>query len=196
MRRLKYWLARARYSGTLLWLPVTLLLVPIGHYKRDEALMHITPASVAVSGYYRRDGTYVHSYNRRPPGSVAHDAPYESAASRWGFVCLVGCAAGGYWTIRLFFYPAASLLPGKYKGVAIPSHIRVPMLSAHGRKEWRCLRCDSTIHRGGLYWYYTNGQGAGSSRRRFCSQCRETMAGTAEVRSMLVREIFGIEPHS
>jgi len=43
-----------------------------------EAGKYLTPYSVNVSGYYRSDGTYVRPHNRRPPGSVKHDAPYES----------------------------------------------------------------------------------------------------------------------
>ena len=39
----------------------------------------VTPASVFVSGFYRSDGTYVGSYNRQPPGSVANDSPFETA---------------------------------------------------------------------------------------------------------------------
>ncbi len=43
-----------------------------------EAGKHLTPSSVSVRGYYRRDGTYIHPYNRRPPGGARHDVPYES----------------------------------------------------------------------------------------------------------------------
>jgi hypothetical protein len=43
-----------------------------------EAGGYLTPASVSVSGYHRRDGTYVQPYHRRPPGGVPHDAPYET----------------------------------------------------------------------------------------------------------------------
>jgi len=54
-----------------------------------EAGRHLTPASVSVSGYYRRDGTYVRPYHRRPPGGVAHDAPYERTRSYCqGGMCL------------------------------------------------------------------------------------------------------------
>jgi hypothetical protein len=51
-----------------------------------EAGAHLAPKSVSVRGYHRRDGTYVRPYNRRPPGGVAHDAPYEKTQSfcRWG----------------------------------------------------------------------------------------------------------------
>src|SRR5947207_7687444 len=56
-----------------------------------EAGRHLTPASVSVSGYYRRDGTYVRPYHRRPPGGVAHDSPYERKRSLCGF----GMFAGG-----------------------------------------------------------------------------------------------------
>src|SRR5207244_11684200 len=46
-----------------------------------EAGRHLIPASVSVSGYSRRDGTYVRPYHRRPPGGVSHDAPYERIRS-------------------------------------------------------------------------------------------------------------------
>ena len=56
-----------------------------------DAGRHLTPASVSVSGYYRRDGTYVRPYHRRPPCGVAHDAPYERKRS----LCEAGMFLGG-----------------------------------------------------------------------------------------------------
>ena len=67
-------------------LVISLVLVVLGAlifwkslsaYK--EAKTHLTPASISVSGYSRRDGTYVRPYNRRPPGGAIHDRPYEDA---------------------------------------------------------------------------------------------------------------------
>lgn len=58
-----------------------------------EAGKHLTPYSVNVRGYYRSDGTYVRPHNRRPPGSVKHDAPYERKRMYMGilfFICLIG----------------------------------------------------------------------------------------------------------
>jgi hypothetical protein len=57
-----------------------------------EAGRHLTPASVSVSGYHRRDGTYVRPYHRRPPGGVAHDAPYERTRSLCQGGMLLGVA--------------------------------------------------------------------------------------------------------
>ncbi len=57
-----------------------------------EAGRHLTPASVSVSGYYRRDGTYVRPYNRRPPGGVTHDAPYLRTRSLCESGMLLGVA--------------------------------------------------------------------------------------------------------
>jgi hypothetical protein len=50
----------------------------------------MTPASVKVSGYTRRDGSYVRPYSRRPPGSRAKDWPYELGACFSTLVFLVG----------------------------------------------------------------------------------------------------------
>ncbi len=58
-----------------------------------EAGKHLTSSSVSVRGYYRRDGTYIHPYNRRPPGGARHDVPYESTRTYMSllfFVCLIG----------------------------------------------------------------------------------------------------------
>jgi hypothetical protein len=55
-----------------------------------EAKTHLTPASVSVSGYTRRDGTYVSPYNRRPPGGAIHDRPYEDAMFLYSLLMLVG----------------------------------------------------------------------------------------------------------
>ena len=68
-----------RLSGRLisLLLPLVGLAIFLPSLRAYlEAGRHLTPASVSVSGYFRRDGTYVRPYYRRPPGGVAHDAPY------------------------------------------------------------------------------------------------------------------------
>lgn len=54
-----------------------------------EAGTHLTPASVSVSGYTRRDGTYVRPYNRRPSGGAIHDRPYESAMFLYSVLMLI-----------------------------------------------------------------------------------------------------------
>lgn len=71
----------------------------------NEAKSHLTPASVSVSGYTRRDGTYVRPYNRRPPGGAIHDRPYEDAMSLYSLLMVVG---GG-----LVILPIGMMLRGK-----------------------------------------------------------------------------------
>ncbi len=68
----------------------------------QEAGRHLTTASVHVRGYYRRDGTYVRSYNRRPPGGVPHDAPYERKRSL--------CQGGMFLGVTLSLVPLGLLL--------------------------------------------------------------------------------------
>lgn len=68
-----------------------------------EAGTHLTKASVSVRGYYRKDGTYVRPYNRRPPGGAQHDKPYESERTFMGFLffcCLIGgCGSLFYYVV-------------------------------------------------------------------------------------------------
>jgi hypothetical protein len=54
---------------------------------------NITPSSVSVSGYTRRDGTRVSGYSRRPAGSKGHDEPFELLRGR----CVVVTIGGGIW---------------------------------------------------------------------------------------------------
>jgi len=75
----------------LLAVGVGLLLAIVGFTAAADFQSHITPASVSVSGYYRNDGTYVHGYNRRPPGSVNRDSPYELGMLLFGVIGIVGC---------------------------------------------------------------------------------------------------------
>jgi hypothetical protein len=84
---------RKRLAIVLLVLAVSLLGVALFWMSVDnyiEAGHHLTPYSVSVRGYYRRDGTYVHPYNRRPPGGVMHDVPYEQTR----FFCGLGMFSG------------------------------------------------------------------------------------------------------
>lgn len=61
------------------------------------ARTNMTPPSVSVSGYTRRDGTYVHGYNRRPPGSVSHDSPFVMIQLA-SFVVMAGAGLGWWFT--------------------------------------------------------------------------------------------------
>lgn len=78
------------------WLifPLSVFLFIISYNSYDEAGNHLTPYSVRVRGYTRRDGTHINAYHRRPPGSVKHDAPYESKRSLLSFIMLIECVVG------------------------------------------------------------------------------------------------------
>lgn len=59
-----------------------------------EAGTHLTPYSVSVSGYYRKDGSYVRPHKRRPPGSVEKDAPWKRERFLMGTLFLGSIALG------------------------------------------------------------------------------------------------------
>src|SRR5215213_4506188 len=59
-------------------------------FAYKEAKTHLTPASVSVSGYTRRDGTYVAPYKRRPPGGAIHDRPYEKSMLLFSVLMVIG----------------------------------------------------------------------------------------------------------
>lgn len=59
-----------------------------------EAGSKLTPYSVSVSGYQRKDGTYVRPHNRRPPRSVKRDAPWKGKRFLMGTLFLGSVALG------------------------------------------------------------------------------------------------------
>ncbi len=74
-----------KYSLIWITLPFFIILVPKVESEITYNQSHLTPYSVSVSGYTRGDGTYVRGYNRRPPGSVSHDLPYQNEISKLRF---------------------------------------------------------------------------------------------------------------
>jgi hypothetical protein len=80
-------------GGRKLFLPI--LIIISCAFLFAYAQSNITPKSVHVSGYTRKDGTRVKAYNRRPPGSVAHDAPYETLRTFSGIGIFVGAIMAG-----------------------------------------------------------------------------------------------------
>ena len=81
---------------TYIWIILPLCFIGGYHSCSNyiDAGSHLTPYSVSVRGYYRNDGTYVRSHYRRPPGSVAHDRPYERKRSNmvilFLFIVIIG----------------------------------------------------------------------------------------------------------
>src|SRR5262249_53645698 len=132
-----------------------------------------SPKTVHVSGYYRRDGTYVHSYYRRPPGAAQHDAPYEKAAQDKKFVGGLVSVIGGIGVVmvlgRFFASPDWDLLPDlKYTSQLPPKPkaIEVPQFTAHARKFWQCSRCRRSIAPRDTYWF-------NQRPSKFCINCRD-----------------------
>ena len=62
-------------------------------YFYNDVGNKLTSYSISVRGYYRSDGTYVSPHNRRPPGSVKKDAPYELFR---GFLFVILIGSGGF----------------------------------------------------------------------------------------------------
>lgn len=79
-----------------LWLifPIALLGCTASCESYIEAGTHLTNASVSVRGYYRKDGTYVRPYNRRPPGGAVHDKPFETTRTLMSFLFFVSLVGG------------------------------------------------------------------------------------------------------
>lgn len=134
----------------------------------------ITPASVSVRGYTRSDGTYVNSYSRRPPGAVAHDAPFEAVT----FVTFVADAASFIWLIalcrRIGRLDHVRIFVGKIRWVdpypKMPTPVILPTLSARARKTWQCSKCGAFIRHGDEYYYTKDQRGVG--RDHTCRACR------------------------
>lgn len=93
--KIKILLYRFSKSKVYIILPICVVICLASLYFYIEAGQHLTPYSVHVRGYYRSDGTYVSSYQRRPPGGVAHDKPYKSTRALCTIVFIFSASVGG-----------------------------------------------------------------------------------------------------
>lgn len=153
------------YSFIWITVPAAIFLIPDMYEKRIEAGKHLTLYSVSVRGYYRNDGTYVRPHSRRPPGSVAHDAPYLAKRSRlfWGMTGLILLSLGSTGGLVLFTYNEIKDRKGNYKThiendlltrmnsdftdlIDKPRHLINRLISRHSTyKTYHCFYCKRAI---------------------------------------------------
>ena len=211
MRPLCYYRGKAKLAG-LLSVPLALFVLVGGYVGCEYAESNITPATVSVRDYFRSDGTHISGYNRRPPGSVAHDRPYEQLRLI-SFIAVLGAA---FWAGRSIYrfvaVPPLSLLPPlDFASLPPPAvEIAVPVLTATARKEWECEDCGTRIATGTAYFYYEGG-GAHRDRHRYCGPCaaernrrkkelpglkREYSEAQARARRDQCLSVYGLPPES
>ena len=153
------------FSFIWITVPATVFFVPEMYKKRVEAGKRLTPYSVSVKGYYRNDGTYVRPHSRRPPSSVAHDAPYQSKRSRlfWGMTGLIILSLGSTGRFVVLSYNEINDRKGNYKTqiesdllskmnadftdlVDKPRHLINRLISRHNSyKTYNCISCKRAI---------------------------------------------------
>jgi hypothetical protein len=103
MRPFCYYRGKAKLAG-LFGVPLFLLVLIGGYAGYQNAASNITPATVVFREYVKSDGTHVSGYNRRPPGSVPHDQPYEYIQFS-AFIAILGAT---FWTGRSIYWSAAA----------------------------------------------------------------------------------------
>jgi hypothetical protein len=91
---MKIWIKYFFKSFVWLILPLCLFGSVKSCSEYREAGQQLTPYSVDVQGYSRSDGTYVRPHSRRPPGGVAHDAPYKRKRFYMSILFVVSCLGG------------------------------------------------------------------------------------------------------
>jgi len=88
-----------------------LIIAILGLVIQTNAESYYTPSTVNVSGYYRADGTYVNSYNRRPAGGVKHDAPYKKKSAFGGWLEFLGLLGVAYVCWKAIYSSDRKILP-------------------------------------------------------------------------------------
>ena len=88
-------------TGSWFITPIYFIALPKLENSYSDLSNKLTPNSVSVSGYYRRDGSYVSSYSRRPPGTVNKDKPIEKELSKVSTLLVI---------INIAFYGSYSFL--------------------------------------------------------------------------------------
>jgi hypothetical protein len=197
--RIRYVKAKAKLAGIFSDFPCGLLLFTFGLIVYLFAQGSLTPFSVSVSGYTRRDGTQVSAHTRRPAGSREHDKPIQTALVL-GVVLMV---LGGSWSVkavhRFVRKSDYDLLPPlaaeALAGAALrsylpelPAIVRLPSRSATARKDWHCTRCKQPIYQKEIYWY---GESPGyfETRNRICARCRRELV-QAKARSAELMQVY------
>jgi len=137
----------------------------------------VTPSSVNVSGYHRSDGTYVDSYSRRPPGSVAHDNPFETA--EWlgvfsfcagVYILVVKRSPGNSSPVPFVSIPrAATELASEVELAPVPRRQGIATIN------WKCEDCCRPFEAGTSYWYNTVRIRGAIDVRHYCTVCRDKL---------------------
>jgi hypothetical protein len=148
--------------------------------------LQLSPKSVGVSGYSRKDGTIVGSYNRRSSGMARRDAPYEILT----FIFMIGAIGNGIWLyslrkkylqldINIKFHSNISY-QFNYPKIGY-SNIRVPTGVVTPRKKWACDICGKKILTGSKFFYYDDE--SQSKRSHICEVCKEILAYSQNINS-------------
>ena len=106
-----YYRTRLRLCGMFGRFPAGVMCIVLCLLLESYASGKMTPASVSVSGYTRRDGTRVSGYSRRPPGSVKHDAPFQFVSCVSWIGVLGGLYLMGGPLLKLVFCSDYELFP-------------------------------------------------------------------------------------
>jgi hypothetical protein len=113
---------------------------------------NLTPSSVSVRGYTRRDGSHVSPHSRRPPGGAIHDRPSEQWMTVWGLLSLAGIALAvgptAYFAFRLDKSKTSRWAPltadAKYqviaKAIEQGALIAFEYTTFHGERSSRTIR--------------------------------------------------------
>ena len=153
-------------TGSWFITPIYFIALPKLENSYSDLSNKLTPNSVRVSGYYRRDGSYVSSYSRRPPGTVNKDKPIEKELSKVSTLLVIINIAfyGSYSFLLIAVFKVILTSKEKYheflfdqviKQITIdfsflknkPSNLINRKISRHNSfsKNYICVRCGKSI---------------------------------------------------
>ncbi len=176
IKSLKYYFYKSKYGGLFTKIPMTLLAFAFSILLFLFAEGNITPSSVSVKGYYRSDGTYVRSYNRRPPGSLDKDAPYE-VLRLISLLTIIPLSVLIYFQVKHILKLPEELIPPLPIFISQPENLLpipdIPNKKSKAKKIWFCKKCNTIINPLSYYWYYKKlNNGYNLDRIRFCELCK------------------------
>jgi len=168
-----YWLIRARLSRLVL-APLFALLLYGGCYSYMRAGSHLTHSSVHVRGYFRRDGSYVRPYTRRPSGGVPHDAPNENTMLYTGLLSFASFLGLAIVVGRFLRAKDSDLLPSLRITSQLPPppkfHFAPTARGTSPRATW-CRECAAQIRAGDTVAFRTSKRGYPYTARAICLPC-------------------------
>lgn len=171
---IRSWIIKLKFNSYLKKLFINTGLIILIIFFLTGLYTDLNPKNIHVSGYTRRDGTRVESYNRRSPGMAIEDQDEELGINLLVIALVILVILELYWIYNLRTRNPFELLPTYLKKPALPKTEK-PLygnfIPKKGRKNWSCKSCKNEISSGEIYYLNIHNY----NEYKYCSKCKDAL---------------------